>query len=139
VLTVAERVSTHKPLILNGISLSSEHLLPARPAPLYTGDKVSHDSVLFVNLPANIETDYMRQYASKAAGGVTVDRIVFSLRPGIALVQYSAPIGSSVASFLIYYFTHCNNFLVKVNPIDSFRFLNVKLIYFLQSLVLIII
>jgi len=98
VLTVAERVSNHKPMILNGVSLQVEWLKPGRCPPVSTGH-VSNDSLLFVDLPANIEVQRLRDYASKAAG-VRVDQIMFSAQPGVALVQYSAPIGLSASLYV---------------------------------------
>lgn len=99
VCAVAERVSHHKSMTLNGVPLDVEWLKPGRPPLLYTGDEVSNDALLFVDLPANIEAKLLRNYASKAAG-VAVNQIMFSPRPGVALVQYSVPIGLSVCLFL---------------------------------------
>ena len=92
---VAERVTHHKPMMLNGVSLDVEWLKPGRPPPLYTADNVTDDALLFGDLPANIDAELLRNYASDAAG-VTVNQIMFSPRPGVALVQYSAPMGLSV-------------------------------------------
>ena len=93
---MAERVSNHKPMTLNGASLHVEWLKPGRPPPVYTDVDVSTDSLLFVDLPADIDAEQLRNYASKAAS-VTVRQIVFSPQPGVALVQYSGPIGLSVS------------------------------------------
>ena len=93
---VAERVSNHKLMTLNRVSLQVEWLRPGRPPALCSSD-VSKDSLLFVDLPADIQVERLRNYASKAAG-ITVHQIMFSPRPGVALVQYSAPIGLSPIS-----------------------------------------
>ena len=97
--TVAERVSNHKPLTLNGASLHVEMLRPARPPPVITTGDICDDSLLFVDLPANVDTNLLRNYAKNAAD-VSVDQIMFSPRPGVALVQYSTSIGQSVTHSL---------------------------------------
>jgi len=82
-------------MILNGVSLHVEWLKPGRPPPVYADIDVSADSLLFVDLPTDIDAEQLRIYARKAAS-VTVDQIMFSPQPGVALVQYSGPIGLSV-------------------------------------------
>jgi len=97
VYTVAERVTNHKPMTLNGVTLDVEWLKPGRPPPLFTDvDAVSPDSLLFVDLPDDIDAEQLRDYAAKAASA-TVDQMMFSPQPGVALVQYSAPIGLSAS------------------------------------------
>ena len=81
-------------MTLHGASLHAEWLQPGRPPPLCTSNEVSNDCLLFVDLPANVDKELLRTYASKAAE-VDVNRITFSSRPGVALVHYSAPVGSS--------------------------------------------
>jgi len=98
-VTVAERVANHRPLTLNGVSLHVEWLKPGRPPPLYTDhlDNLSSDSLLYVDLPADINADQLRVYAGKAASA-PVQQIMFSPQPGLALVHYSTPIGNWAVS-----------------------------------------
>jgi len=86
-------------MTLNGTSLHVEWLRPGRAPPLLTGDDVASDSLLFVDLPANIEADKLSRYAGNAAG-VAVNQVMFSPQPGTALVQYSAPVGLSRSFFV---------------------------------------
>jgi len=97
VCAVAERVAHYKRLTLNGASLHVERLVPARPPPLYDPHlrDLSTDSLLYVDLPADIDVQQLRLYAGDAASA-TVQLIMFSPQPGLALVQYSVPIGLSV-------------------------------------------
>ena len=92
---VAERVSRHKIQPLRGASLHVEILKQGRPPPLYTDVSVWSDALLFVDLPADIDEKQLINYARKAAS-VTVHKTMFSAQPGVALVQYSGPIGLSV-------------------------------------------
>jgi len=109
---VAERVSNHKLLTLYGASLHVEWLKPGRPPPLYSDVDVSTDSLLFVDLPVDIDADQLRNYARKAAS-VTVHQIVFSPQPGAALVQYSGPIGLSVNLFVCVCLSFCPSLSVS--------------------------
>ena len=63
---------------------------PGRPPPIFVdvdGVGVAEDSLLYMDLPKNLQVESLKQFVAEA-GGVSVSCITFSTKPGVALVKY---------------------------------------------------
>lgn len=78
-----------------------EILKPGRPPPLLRPSEVDPDKLLFTGLDlGKTDTKRLKEFATRA-GNAMVQRITYSSKPGVALIQFSGKPGQRLLKIFL--------------------------------------